>query len=972
MVFSSRPGRSQAVLISGLGLSCAALATSLLAPLPPARAAEVAPGFQDTVELTGLKLPTNVAFAPDGRVFVNEKRGVIKVFDGLGDTTPDVVADLRTETFNASDSGLNGLALDPAFPARPYIYVSYQLDAPPGGAAPTYGTAGQDDDSCDVPDEGCVKAGRVAKLTLDGNRMVSHQVLLEATCQPTAAHAINDVQFGPDGALYVTAGEGASAWYADYGQRGNLCGDPPAPAGAAQSATTSEGGALRAQDARSTGDPLQLNGALARIHPDTGAGFTGNPYLTHSDPNMRRLVAFGMRNPFRFAFRPGSKEVYIGDVGWNTADEIDVVADVDDAVVENFGWPCYEGTPRQRAYDNLDNTLCESLYDDGSASPPFYEYLHAEPFLATSSCPANDAGSVSGLRFYDGGSFPPEYHGALFFVDYARSCLMVMKAGQDGRPRPSTLAEFSSARWPVDLEVGPDGALYYLDIYGGQLHRISYTSSNRVPTAALAAEPSSGPVGTTVEFDASGSRDPEGGQLTYSWDLDGDGTFGDAGGATARRTYTEVGRVTVAVQVTDAGGLSATSTLTVDIGAAPPEVAITVTEGSGTWTTGQRLSFAGSAREAGGSPIPSSALTWSSTLFHCEQVGCHPHPLSGGTGTAYSVVMPDHSAPAYLEVQLTARSSSGVDASTQVRLDPITTTLTLSSEPPGLQVGFDDEVLTTPATRPVIVGSQHSVSAADQTLDGSVYRFDSWSDGGGAAHNVLAGAEPATLVASFARAPATVVPGARDVDDSCPDSVSTATFADVPRGSPFARAVDCVWHWEIAEGTSATTYSPRAPVTRGQMAAFIARLVDRSAGALPAPTRDFFEDDSSSGFEDEINRLAGAGIVRGTTAGSYLPRAPVTRAEMAAFLTRAYDYRTVQAGGRALVPEADYFPDDDGYGLETAINTAATAGFTGGFADGTYGPGLPVRRDHMAAFLTRVLDLLVETGVSAVPPAPVR
>ena len=79
-------------------------------------------------------------FSPDGRVFVSEKSGLIKMFDGLGDTTPTTFADLRTKVHNFWDRGLLGLALDPGFPAKPFLYVLYTHDAAIGGTAPKWGS----------------------------------------------------------------------------------------------------------------------------------------------------------------------------------------------------------------------------------------------------------------------------------------------------------------------------------------------------------------------------------------------------------------------------------------------------------------------------------------------------------------------------------------------------------------------------------------------------------------------------------------------------------------------------------------------------------------------------------------------------------------------------------------------------------------------------------------------------------------
>lgn len=204
------------------------------------------------------------------------------------------------------------------------------------------------------------------------------------------------------------------------------------------------------------------------------------------------------------------------------------------------------------------------------------------------------------------------------------------------------------------------------------------------------------------------------------------------------------------------------------------------------------------------------------------------------------------------------------------------------------------------------------------------------------------------------------------VPNACPaDVIAEDWFTDTP--GPFENAIDCVWHWGITTGTSPTTYAPTRSVNREQMAAFVARLITASGGTLQSRPRDAFRDDDASSFELQINQLAAAGIVNGKQPGVYGPKDVVTRGQMAAFLTRAYDYRAAQAGLPALPGGPDAFRDDDGHPMERVINKAAAAGFATGYADGTFRPGAAVRRDHMAAFLTRLLDPLVERRVTTVP-----
>jgi hypothetical protein len=97
-------------------LGAVVLAAVLIALLSPFKANAVTTlpaGFQESIVFSGLIAPTNVEFSKDGRIFVAEKSGLIKVFDNLSDTTPTTFADLRTKVYNYSDRGLLGLALDP-------------------------------------------------------------------------------------------------------------------------------------------------------------------------------------------------------------------------------------------------------------------------------------------------------------------------------------------------------------------------------------------------------------------------------------------------------------------------------------------------------------------------------------------------------------------------------------------------------------------------------------------------------------------------------------------------------------------------------------------------------------------------------------------------------------------------------------------------------------------------------------------
>jgi Concanavalin A-like lectin/glucanases superfamily/Bacterial Ig domain/PKD domain/Glucose / Sorbosone dehydrogenase len=752
----------------GLGTVLAILLAGTFATAPSA-ATTLPAGFQETTVFSGLTNPTGIRFASDGRIFVAEKSGRIKVFDSLTDGTPDLFADLSTNVYNFWDRGLLGLALDPQFPTRPYVYVLYTYDAAIGGVAPRWGTPGVLSDPCPTPPgataDGCVVSGRVSRLTASGNAMVagSENVLVEDWCQQYPSHSIGSLNFGADGALYVSGGDGASFNFADYGQDGNPlnpCGDPPGGVGATLTPPTAEGGALRSQDLRTSTDPTSLDGAILRIDPNTGAGLPDNPLAFSSDPNARRIVAEGLRNPFRFTIRPGTSEVWLGDVGWNDWEELNRIP-APTAGVTNFGWPCYEGNGRQPGYDSPNLTLCEDLYAQGGAvTAPYFTYNHAARVVAGEACPTGGS-SVAGVAFYTGGTYPASYSGALFFEDYTRNCIWAMLPGSNGLPDPANIQTFASgAAGPVDLEVGPGGDLFYADLNGGTIRRIRYLTSNRPPTAVIAANPTSGTAPLTVQFNGSGSSDPDGDTLTYAWDLDGDGAFDDSTAVAPSRTYA-AGTYAVQLRVTDPGGATGTASVTINAGNTPPVATIGSPSSTLRWKVGDTITFSGSATDAQDGTLPASALTWSLVLQHCfTPQNCHSHTLQDFVGVASgSFTAPDHEYPSYLELTLTAQDSNGGRDVKTVRLDPQTVDLTFQTSPTGLSLTVGSSSGVAPFTRTVIVGSTNSVSATSpQTLGGTTYQFVSWSDGGAQTHAIVAPAAPATYTAQYTVGPSGPAP----------------------------------------------------------------------------------------------------------------------------------------------------------------------------------------------------------------------
>jgi glucose/arabinose dehydrogenase len=765
-----------------LAIALVALLGPGSAPTPAPRAAEAGapPGFQETVALGGLVNPTVVRFASDGRVFVAEKSGLIKVFDDLSDPTPTTFADLRANVHNFWDRGLLGLALDPGFPTVPYVYVLYAYDHALGSTAapPLWG------DLCPNPpgatSDGCVVSGRLSRLEAAGNTMAGPEhVLVEDWCQQYPSHSVGTVEFGPDGALYASAGDGASFTFTDYGQDGdpvNPCGDPPGGVGGAMTPPSAQGGSLRSQDVRTSTDPATLDGSVIRVDPATGAALPSNPLAGDPDPNVRRVVAYGLRNPFRFAFRPGTSELWLGDVGWNVYEEVNRILDPIDATVENFGWPCYEGVPRQSGYDGANLTLCESLYATPAAdAEPFFPYHHSNKVVAGEICPTGSS-SISGVAFNSGPAttFPASYQDALFFSDYSRDCIWAMKTNGGALPSIAHVETFvSAAANPVNLQFGPGGDLFYVDFDGGTIRRVHYNDTTAPSVTSVT--PANGAAGVAVEATPA---------AVFSENMDSSTITAASFTLVRQGTGTPLSAVVsydvVARRATLVPGAAllpnATYTATVkggpggvkDLAGNPlasdvvwtfqtnrsPSPVIDAPTPSLTWQVGEPIAFTGHASDPEQGALPASALTWELLVQHCPST-CHSHTVQTWEGTGNgSFPAPDHDYPSHLELRLTATDAGGASGTTSIELHPETAEITFETSPPGLELVVGPEQLAAPVTRTYIAGTTLSLGAVTpQLVDGTTYEFVSWSDGGAQAHDVVVGSAASTYTATFAIEP---------------------------------------------------------------------------------------------------------------------------------------------------------------------------------------------------------------------------
>lgn len=379
-------------------------------------------GFRQRVVASGLELPTSFAFLPDGRILISQKDGLVRVWRD-GKLVPRPLIDLRARVDTWSYRGLLKVEPAPDFERTGQLYLFYARERRDADEEdPTTARISK------FRVEGDVASPASEEVVLGSAGGVSCNDLPEGSdCIPAdAEHVGGDLHFGADGVLWVTTGDG---WHGDSGAHPNP---------------------LRAQNLD------LLAGKLLRVTPE-GEGLRDNPFWTGDGRDNRSKVwAFGLRNPFRFSLRPGDDLPFIGNVGWNEWEEIEL-----GLRGANLGWPCSEGPARQEEY--AQEPVCRRLN-----SQPANERLHPVSY---------ESASVTAGAFYTGDSFPSEYRNAYFFGDWSLSVLRWARFDDEGRLVGSVRDFASKAAGPVEIEVGPDGDLYYLATNAGELRRISYEGS---------------------------------------------------------------------------------------------------------------------------------------------------------------------------------------------------------------------------------------------------------------------------------------------------------------------------------------------------------------------------------------------------------------------------------------------------------------------------------------------------------------
>ena len=258
----------------------------------------------------------------------------------------------------------------------------------------------------------------------------------------------------------------------------------------------------------------------------------------------------------------------------------------------------------------------------------------------------------------------------------------------------------------------------------------STCSSNQAPVVSASANPTSGPTPLEVSFSSSGSSDPEGQPLTYSWSF-GDGTTSTA--ANPSHTYPTAGTYQVRLTVSDGVNESTSTPITISAGDVPSATILSPTDGL-QFQAGDVINYSGDGSDPDDGTLPASAFTWNIDFLHEGHV--HPGtPITGVRSGSFTIPTSGHdfSGNTRYRITLTVRDSTGLTSTKSVIVQPKKVNLSFDTVPSGRTLYLDGIAKVTPFVHDTLVGFNHTIEARNQTAGNTSYTFGSWSDGGGAA-----------------------------------------------------------------------------------------------------------------------------------------------------------------------------------------------------------------------------------------------
>jgi glucose/arabinose dehydrogenase/RNase P/RNase MRP subunit p29 len=620
----------------------------MLLPVAPATAAPP-PDFQTSLVVgDGLDGPSGFKIAPDGRIFLLERAGKVKIVKD-GRLLPVPFVDLPSEA--TGDRGLIGIAFDPGFDStNNWVYFYY---------------TGHDLRNHLVRFDAGEDVGRNGPYEL--YRTTSLSQLL---------HVGGAIGFGPDGKLYFAVG--------DNGDGAN---------------------------AQKLDNP---HGKILRINPD-GTIPTDNPF--YGQPGQESAIwAYGFRNPWRFQFDPETGELYGGDVGNFSWEELNHIVKGG-----NYGWPLHEG---------LCTGDCAGLID------PINAYPHYGGFSA----------SVTGGPVYRGAMFPPEYRGNLFFGDYAQG--FIKRAELNADSTIATIHDFdTNAGSVVDLQVAADGSMYYATYYPGALYRVVYNTRAHGPIANATSTATRGTEPLTVDFSSAGSYDPDGDPVSYRWDF-GDGTTSDD--ANPAKTFTSKGVYTVRLTVSSGDDHIPAHPIVIQVGIAPTLTVAAPAEGR-LYRAGDTITYNAFASDAAGFDLNDADISTVVRLHHGQHFHPFAGPLRGRVGSFTVPTTGEASADTSYEITVTATDGNGLSTSKTVTVRPRKAHLIFATSPPGLGLTLDGVPIASPYDVDGIAGFTRQLAAPATAIasDGTPLQFAGWSDHQAIRHTITTPDADTTYTATY-------------------------------------------------------------------------------------------------------------------------------------------------------------------------------------------------------------------------------
>ena len=472
-------------------------------------------------------------------------------------------------------------------------------------------------------------------------------------------------------------------------------------------------------DSQNAQDLGNEHGKLLRVLLD-GSVPLDNPFaaIPAAAPT---IFARGLRNPFRISVDALTGEVLIGDVGGNKAPAWEELHSGLRAA--NYGWPFQEGA------------VCSGL-SCSQAVAPLFAYRHDDPnYFVGGTNAAIILGPV-----YRASAFPAEYLGNVFIGDYANQWIrrVVFDAAGQVVAAPMFLAP-PYVGPVVDLDVGSDGALYFVTCAVGstqsEVVRIHFDGANQPPVARAFAAPSSGAAPLSVSFLGSTSFDPDHGPgaASCAWDF-GDGSFANAADTT--HVFSAPGTYRAQLTVDDGATSTTSDPVTIVVGNPPLPTISSPAEGA-LYRAGDDIVFSGSALDSEDGALAPGKLSWSADLVH----GNHRHPepnasvVGSAAGTLHIPTSGHTPEDTYYELRFAATDSDGLTSTVVRELHPVAAPMVFTCDPPGIPLFVDGQAEETPRLYTSVSGFVHDIRAQQvYVLAGVPWVFHDFSDGGAIRH----------------------------------------------------------------------------------------------------------------------------------------------------------------------------------------------------------------------------------------------